>query len=153
MKEKVMDALKQHFRPEFLNRIDDIIVFHELSREEVTSMVDLMTKRLTGQLEGQGLGLELTQAAKELLAERGYDPLLGARPLRRAIQRFVEDPLSEKILYKEFHAGDIIVVDVEDDPERQGEQQITFHSIEGFQPPVAVELAGAGTGETETTNE
>ena len=85
MREKVMDALKSHFRPEFLNRIDETIVFHELTREEVTLMVDMMMKRLTAQLEGQGLGIELTQAAKELLARRGYDPQLGARPLRRAI--------------------------------------------------------------------
>ena len=126
MKDKVMDALKMHFRPEFLNRIDEVIVFHELDRDEVMQMVDLMTKRLVGQLEGQGLGIELTQSAKELLAERGYDPQLGARPLRRAIQRLVEDPLSEKILYKEFRAGEIIVVDTEDDPDKPGEQRITF---------------------------
>ena len=87
MKDKVNDALKTHFRPEFLNRIDEVIVFHELARDEVMQMVDLMTKRLVGQLEGQGLGIELTQSAKELLAEKGYDPQLGARPLRRAIQR------------------------------------------------------------------
>ena len=124
MKDKVNDALKTHFRPEFLNRIDEVIVFHELAREEVMQMVDLMTKRLTGQLEGQGLGIELTQTAKELLAEQGYDPQLGARPLRRAIQRMIEDVLSEKILYKEFHAGDIIVVDTEDDPEKPGEKKL-----------------------------
>ena len=120
MKDKVMDALKGHFRPEFLNRIDELIVFHELARDEVMQMVDLMTKRLTGQLESQGLGIELTQSAKELLAEKGYDPQLGARPLRRAIQRMIEDALSEKILYKEFHAGEIIVVDTEDDPDKSG---------------------------------
>ena len=150
MKEKVNDALKQHFRPEFLNRIDEIIVFHELAREEVVQMVDLMTKRLASQLEGQGLGLELTQSAKELLAERGYDPQLGARPLRRAIQRFVEDALSEKILYKEFVAGTIIVVDTEDDPDKPGSQRFCFRSVEGFQPPSAVELAGAGDGNPST---
>src|SRR4026209_2330092 len=118
MKDKVNEALKTHFCPEFLNRIDEVIVFHELAREEVMEMVDLMTKRLTGQLEGQGLGIELTQSAKEVLAEKGYDPQLGARPLRRAIQRMIEDVLSEKILYKEFRAGEIIVVDTEDDPDK-----------------------------------
>src|SRR5512141_2004665 len=143
MRDKVNEALKIHFRPEFLNRIDEVIVFHELAREEVMKMVDLMTKRLTGQLEGQGLGIELTQNAKELLAERGYDPQLGARPLRRAIQRMIEDVLSEKILYKEFRAGEIIVVDTEDDPDRPGEQRISFHAVEGLIPP-DVELAGAG---------
>jgi ATP-dependent Clp protease ATP-binding subunit ClpC len=147
MREKVMDALKSHFRPEFLNRIDETIVFHELTRAEVTQMVDMMMKRLTGQLEGQGLGIELTQAAKDFLAHKGYDPQLGARPLRRAIQRLVEDPLSEKILYKTYNAGELIVVDVEDDPEKPGEQHIVFRAIEGFRPPSTVELAGAGAAD------
>ena len=148
MKEKVNEALKQHFRPEFLNRIDEVIVFHELAKDEVMQMVDLMIKRLTGQLESQGLGIELKLSAKELLAERGYDPQLGARPLRRAIQRLIEDPLSEKILYKEFAAGVIIVVDTEDDPDKPGEKRMTFTAVEGFEPPVAVELAGAGDSGT-----
>ena len=148
MKDKVTEALKGHFRPEFLNRIDEIIVFHEHSRDAVMQMVGLMTKRLTGQLENQGLGIELTQAAKELLAEKGYDPQLGARPLRRAIQRMIEDVLSEKILYKEFHAGEIIVVDTEDDPERPGERKLSFHAVEGFQPPAAIELATTAAPDT-----
>jgi ATP-dependent Clp protease ATP-binding subunit ClpC len=139
MKEKVHDALKAHFRPEFLNRIDEVIVFHELSRDEVTLIVDLMIRRVRGQLESQGLGLELTQPAKYLLVDKGHDPALGARPLRRAIQRMVEDPLSEKILWKEFRAGETIIVDVEDD-------EIVFRSIEGLEPP-PVELAGAGSSE------
>jgi ATP-dependent Clp protease ATP-binding subunit ClpC len=136
MKAKVHDALKQHFKPEFLNRVDEVIVFHELSKDEVMEIVDLMTKRVSDQLEGQGLGLELTLAAKSLLAERGYDPTLGARPLRRAIQQFVEDPLSERILWKEFRVGETIVVDVEDN-------EIVFRSEEGLTPP-PVEMAGAG---------
>jgi ATP-dependent Clp protease ATP-binding subunit ClpC len=150
MRDKVNEALKNHFRPEFLNRIDEVIVFHELGMPEVVQMVDLMAKRLIGQLEGLGLGLELTQPAKELLAKRGYDPQLGARPLRRALQRLVEDPLSEKLLNKEFSAGEIVLVGVEDDPERPGEQRITFSSVPGFQPPAGVELAGASDG-TPTT--
>jgi ATP-dependent Clp protease ATP-binding subunit ClpC len=152
MKDKVTDALKGHFRPEFLNRIDEIIVFHELAQDEVMQMVDLMTKRLTSQLEGQGLGIELTQSAKELLARKGYDPQLGARPLRRAIQRMIEDVLSEKILYKEFHAGEIIVVDTEDDPDRPGDQRLTFRGVEGFQPPSTVELAASGVEGVEPPN-
>ncbi|MGA0893403.1 MAG: NDP-hexose 4-ketoreductase, partial [Ilumatobacteraceae bacterium] len=112
----------------------------------------LMTKRLTSQLEGQGLGIELTQSAKELLARKGYDPQLGARPLRRAIQRMIEDVLSEKILYKEFHAGEIIVVDTEDDPERPGDQRLSFRGVEGFQPPSTVELAASGVEGTEPPN-
>jgi ATP-dependent Clp protease ATP-binding subunit ClpC len=136
MKEKVTEALKAHFRPEFLNRIDEVIVFHELSRDEVTEIVDLMIRRVREQLEGQGLGLEITRGAKELLAEKGYDPTLGARPLRRAIQQMVEDPLSEKILWKEFRVGETVIVDAED-------AQIVFRSVEGFEPP-PVEMAGAG---------
>jgi ATP-dependent Clp protease ATP-binding subunit ClpC len=128
MKEKVNEALKQHFRPEFLNRIDEVIVFHELSRAEIVAMVDNMIKRVQTQLVSQGLGLELTDAAKQLLADKGYDATLGARPLRRAIQRMIEDPLSERILYKEFAAGLTIIVDAEDG-------EIVFRSVEGFEPP------------------
>ena len=141
MKDKVNEALKQHFRPEFLNRVDETIVFHELGKDEVVQMVDLMLRRLTTQLESQGLGIELTQSAKELLADVGYDPQLGARPLRRAIQRQIEDVLSEKLLYKEFSAGQIIVVDVEDDPDRPGSRRFVFSAVEGFVPPAAVEMA------------
>ncbi len=154
MRDKVMDSLKNHFRPEFLNRIDEVIVFHELAKHEVMQMVDLMLKRLTTQLEAQGLGIELTQAAKEFLADKGYDPTLGARPLRRAIQRLIEDALSEKILYKQFRAGEIIVVDTEDDPDRPGELRLGFKAVEGFQPPSTIELAGVGeaTGDADTPN-
>ena len=139
MKERVHDELKRHFRPEFLNRIDDVIVFHHLTTEEITEIVDLLIKRLRGQLESQGLGFELTNEAKLLLAKRGYDASLGARPLRRAIQRLVEDPLAEKILWKEFHAGDTIVVDAEG-------EDIVFRTVEGVEPP-PVELAGSGAPE------
>jgi ATP-dependent Clp protease ATP-binding subunit ClpC len=145
MKEKVNESLKNHFRPEFLNRIDEIIVFHELTRDEVLQTVDLLTQRLVGQLEGQGLGIEIKAAAKDLLAELGYDPQLGARPMRRAIQRHIEDALSEKILYKEFSAGEIIVVDAEDDPENEGKRRFTFTAVEGFVPPSSVELATTAT--------
>ncbi len=145
MKDKVNDALKQHFRPEFLNRIDETIVFHELSKEEVTQIVDLMIARTQKQLEGQGIGIELTPAAKGHLADKGYDPTLGARPLRRAIQRLIEDPLSERLLYKEFRAGEIVVVDTEVDAET-GETKLGFRAIEGFEPP-PMELAEAGPSE------
>ena len=145
MKEKVNDALKIHFRPEFLNRIDETIVFHELSREEVTEIVDLMIKRTVEQLEGQGIGMELTMEAKHFLADKGYDPTMGARPLRRAIQRSIEDVLSEKLLYKEFRAGQIIVVDVATDDD--GVQDLTFTAHEGFEPPATPELAEAGDPE------
>jgi ATP-dependent Clp protease ATP-binding subunit ClpC len=146
MKDKVNEALKQHFRPEFLNRIDDTIVFHELTKDEVVQIVDLMLKRVQKQLESQGLGLELTPEAKFLLADKGYDPQLGARPLRRAIQRQIEDPVSERLLIKEVRAGEIVVVDAEDDPET-GEKVIVFRSVEGFNPP-PMELAETAGGQS-----
>ena len=141
MKETVNDALKAHFRPEFLNRVDDTIVFHELSMDEVTEIVDLMIARTSEQLRAQGLGLELTDSAKNWLARKGYDPTLGARPLRRAIQRYVEDALSERILYKEFHAGQIVVVDADEESD-----EIVFTSMDGFDPG-PVELEDASTSE------
>jgi len=139
MKSKVQDALKQHFRPEFLNRIDEVIVFHELVMDEVVQIVDLMIRRIREQLEGQGIGLELTRDAKDFVAKRGYEPTLGARPLRRAIQQLIEDPLSEKILWKEFRVGETIIVDVEG-------EEVVFRSMQGLEPP-PVELAGAASSD------
>jgi ATP-dependent Clp protease ATP-binding subunit ClpC len=115
MKSKVQDELKTHFRPEFLNRIDDVIVFHQLSEDEIIKIVDLMVASLDDRLKAKDMGVELTVAAKALLAKRGYDPVLGARPLRRTIQREIEDALSEKILFGEIKAGEIILVDVSSD--------------------------------------
>ena len=126
IKEKVTEALKKSFRPEFLNRIDEVIVFHELTMDEVKAIVDLMLVRVREQLESQALDLVLTDAAKTLLAESGYDPAMGARPLRRAIQRMLEDQLSEKVLFGEFAANSTILVDI--DPE--DEEQLTFSSVE-----------------------
>ena len=138
MKEKVNQALKAHFRPEFLNRIDDTIVFHELTRPEVIAVADLLISRLREQLGAQGLGLELSAKAQEYLADKGYDPELGARPLRRAIQQYVEDALSEKILFKEFHAGQTIVVDT---IEGEDGMSLTFEGVEGLPPSVDFEDA------------
>ncbi len=102
MKNKVIDELKQHFRPEFLNRVDDTIVFPHLNRAGSPQIVDLEIAKLDKRLKDKDMGIELTPAAKDLLAKKGYDPVLGARPLRRTIQREIEDALSEKILYAEF---------------------------------------------------
>src|SRR5450631_3056259 len=110
MKNKVTDELKQHFRPEFLNRVDDIIVFPQLTEPEIVQIVDLMIAKLDVRMKDKDMGIELTPAAKTLLAKRGYDRVLGARPLRRTIQRDIEDVLSEKILYGELKAGEIVVV-------------------------------------------
>jgi len=122
MKSKVNDEVKKHFRPEFLNRIDDTIVFHQLTEEEIITMVDLMASRVEVQLRNKDMELELTTMAKRLLAKRGFDPVLGARPLRRTIQREIEDQLSEKILFGEVEPGQIVLVDTENwDGEGTGE--------------------------------
>jgi ATP-dependent Clp protease ATP-binding subunit ClpC len=122
MKTKVQEELKQHFRPEFLNRIDDIVVFHQLSQDEIITIVDLMLARVDAQLRNKDMGLEVTQPAKLLLAKKGYDPVLGARPLRRTIQREIEDTLSEQILFGTLAPGQIVVVDVEGDVEAAVEE-------------------------------
>ncbi len=124
MKAKVVSELKRTFRPELFNRIDDVIVFHELSKEEILQIVDLLFKRVGTQVAGQEMAIELTDQARELLAKEGYNPTLGARPLRRAIQRLVEDPLSEALLGGKFRAGHKIIVD-----EKQG--HIVFREAEG----------------------
>jgi len=120
--EKTSEALKQQFRPEFLNRIDDIVVFKELSFDEIILMVDLMVAKVSERLERNGQSIILTPAAKAHLAKIGYDPTMGARLLRRAIQRSIEDPISEKLLFGEIPAGAGILVD-----ERNGE--LTFQTV------------------------
>ena len=113
MKNKVQDELKQHFRPEFLNRVDEIIVFPPLTQEQIVHMVDNMIASVELRMRDRDMRIELTQAAKNLLAERGFDPVLGARPLRRTVQREIEDILAEKMLYGEVGPGQIVLVDVE----------------------------------------
>ncbi|MBY0791111.1 ATP-dependent Clp protease ATP-binding subunit [Corynebacterium pseudokroppenstedtii] len=128
MKSKVNDELKKHFRPEFLNRIDDIVVFHQLTQDQIIQMVDLLVNRVGIALRSKDMDIELTDKAKKLLAKRGFDPVLGARPLRRTIQREIEDQLSEKILYGEVAAGELVTVDVESwDGEGKGDDaKFTF---------------------------
>ncbi|MGA1775193.1 MAG: AAA family ATPase, partial [Nitriliruptoraceae bacterium] len=147
MKRQVDDELKKHFRPEFLNRIDDTIVFHPLTVDEVVRIVDLMISRVQRQLIVKGLDLELTDALKQWLAGRGYDPQLGARPLRRTIQRELEDVLSERLLTGEFHAGQLVVADV-----AEGGEGVTFRAVEAPTAPDSppVELAGGGQPGGET---
>ncbi|MBL0003543.1 MAG: ATP-dependent Clp protease ATP-binding subunit [Actinomycetales bacterium] len=115
MKNKVTDELKNHFRPEFLNRVDDVIVFPQLTQDEIVAIVDLEIAKLDKRLRDKDMGLELTMAAKALLAKKGYDPVLGARPLRRTIQREIEDMLSERILYGELRSGEFVLVDATGD--------------------------------------
>jgi ATP-dependent Clp protease ATP-binding subunit ClpC len=113
MKNKVQEELKQHFRPEFLNRVDEVIVFPPLTQEQIIAMVDNMIAAVELRLHDRDMSIELTQAAKDLLAKRGFDPVLGARPLRRTVQREIEDVLAEKMLYGEVGPGQIVLVDVE----------------------------------------
>ena len=114
MKEKLLGELKKTFRPEFLNRIDGVVVFHSLNKEHIRQIVDLMLKSVTGQLAEKGIALEVTDAAKDVLGEKGYDEVFGARPLRRVIQDMVENPLSEDLLRGKFQSGDTAIIDVED---------------------------------------
>ncbi|HET8998605.1 MAG TPA: ATP-dependent Clp protease ATP-binding subunit [bacterium] len=112
MKTQVMEELRRTFRPEFLNRVDEIIVFRPLTRDQIRLIVDILMERVRREIRGQGMSLTVTDAARELLSTEGYDPQYGARPLRRAIQRLVEDPLSDDMLRGKFAAGDEIVLDV-----------------------------------------
>jgi ATP-dependent Clp protease ATP-binding subunit ClpC len=136
MKGRVTEELKKHFRPEFINRLDEIIVFHELTMEELKQIVDLMLLRVTDQLTSQHLDLVLTDDAKEYLGSRGYDPELGARPLRRAIQRLLEDPLSERVLLGEFKAGTTIMVSLD-----SVNDELAFEAVTTPNTPT-VEMAG-----------
>ncbi len=155
MKLKVNDELKKHFRPEFLNRIDDVIVFHQLTSEQIVQMVDLMIARVSVQLKNKDMAMELTEQAKSLLAKRGFDPVLGARPLRRTIQREIEDQLSEKILFGEIGAGQTILVDVEgwngeglgEDAKFtfEGKTKLTKASASDDKPEVVLTGAAEGT--------
>ena len=144
MKGKVHDELKKHFRPEFLNRIDEIVVFKQLSREEIVEMVDLMLARVSEQLKEKRITMEVTDQAKNLLAKRGFDPVLGARPLRRTIQREIEDQLSEKILYGQIGMGETVRVDVDGwDGESEGtDATFTFTTTSTGGADVPDELDG-----------
>ena len=115
MKTKMLDEMKKTFRPEFINRVDEIMVFQHLKKEEILEIADLYLKRVNEQAASMEITLELSEAVKSLLVEQGYDPNMGARPLRRAVQKFIEDPLSEQMLMGTFKAGDHILADVEND--------------------------------------
>ncbi|GAB3622484.1 ATP-dependent Clp protease ATP-binding subunit [Mariniluteicoccus endophyticus] len=137
MKAKVADELKTHFRPEFLNRIDEIVVFHQLTQDDIEHIVDLMVAQIEGRLKDRDMGIELTAEAKKLIAKRGFDPVLGARPLRRAIQRDIEDVMAEKILFGEVKAGEVVVVDVNSGDDA-GENPFTFTGSKSGEAPDTV---------------
>jgi ATP-dependent Clp protease ATP-binding subunit ClpC len=132
MKDRIMGELKKVFRPELLNRIDEVIVFHKLTKEEIMTIVDLMMKRLREQMGEHEAAIELTEGAKELLVEKGYDPTMGARPLRRAIQRYIEDPLADFVLGRELGAGSTILID------RKNEDEVDITIIPGEITPEKV---------------
>ncbi len=129
MKSRIMGELKKVFRPELLNRIDEVIVFHKLTKPEITTIVDLMLRRLREQMTEHEVTIELTDAAKELLVEKGYDPAMGARPLRRAIQRHIEDPLADFVLGRSLKPGSTILVDRE-----EGSEDVAISVVEGPEP-------------------
>jgi ATP-dependent Clp protease ATP-binding subunit ClpC len=132
--------LKKTFRPEFLNRIDEIITFSALSLEQMGEIVDLQMREIRGRLDEHGLIVELTIAARDWLANIGYDPAFGARPLRRALQKHVESPLSVKLLSGEFSSGDHVIVDVE---EQDGEEVLTFQQPDEATAPITEQVVDA----------
>jgi ATP-dependent Clp protease ATP-binding subunit ClpC len=139
LKQRVTGELKKLFRPEFLNRVDEVIVFHDLTSEEIGSIVDLLIARTRDQLMVHGMSIVLTPEARELLAQEGFDAALGARPLRRAIQRFIEDPLSEQILAGNWEAGDVIEAYPGDDGQlafRKGEGVVAVPASRRKEPSV-----------------
>jgi ATP-dependent Clp protease ATP-binding subunit ClpC len=142
MKGRVMGELKKVFRPEFLNRIDDVLVFHKLQKEEIKTIVELLLTRIRQSLADRELQLELTEDAKDLLVEKGWDPSMGARPLRRAIQRYIEDPLADFVLREQLTPGATVVVDPAPEGE-ENEVRLTIVKPKKQKTPVAV---GAGDG-------
>jgi len=138
----VMGDLKKAFRPELLNRIDEIIVFPKLSKEEILQIVDLMLNRLRVQLAEHEVTIELTPEAKEMLVDKGYDPAMGARPLRRAIQRLIEDPLADYVLGRSMAPGSTIVV------KRKNEEEVDIEVIPPLSPPVPAAVGAPAEGET-----
>ncbi|MFC1985146.1 AAA family ATPase, partial [Chloroflexota bacterium] len=123
MKEKLLGEVKKNFRPEFLNRIDSVVVFHALTKEHIRKIVELMLETVSKQLAEKEIKLEVTDAAKDFLGEKGYDEVFGARPLRRVIQNMVEDKLSDSLLRGKFRPGDTAIVDLEG-------EEITVHPAE-----------------------
>ena len=148
MKNRVMGELRKVFRPEFLNRIDEVIVFHKLTKDEIKQIIELLLRRIRESMAERELQLELEGSAEDFLVERGWDPAMGARPLRRAIQRYIEDPLADFVLRSELHANQIVLADVPQGPEHDG-AEIELTLLEGAPPkePVAV---GGGEGEGES---
>jgi ATP-dependent Clp protease ATP-binding subunit ClpC len=141
MKNRIMGELKKVFRPEFLNRIDDVIVFHKLQKSEIKQIIDLLLLRIRKSMAERELQLDLTEEAKDMLVDKGWDPAMGARPLRRAIQRYIEDPLADFVLRAQLPPGATVVVD----PAPEGvepEVRLTVVKPKKVKTPVAVGAGG-----------
>src|SRR6202044_2798105 len=150
MKNRIMGELKKVFRPEFLNRIDDVIVFHKLAKDEIKEIVELPLLRIRESMAERELQLELSEEAKDLLVDKGWDPAMGARPLRRAIQRYIEDPLADFVLASQLPAGSAVVVDPAPDGDGS-EVRLTIVKPKKAKTPVAVGAGGA-EGEAEAAS-
>jgi ATP-dependent Clp protease ATP-binding subunit ClpC len=146
MKNRIMGELKKVFRPEFLNRIDDVIVFHKLQKEEIKQIVELLLLRIRESMAERELQLELTEPAKDLLVEKGWDPSMGARPLRRAIQRYIEDPLADFVLREQLTPGATVVVDPAEDGD-EGDVRLSIVKPKKQKTPVGVGAEGGGPEE------
>jgi ATP-dependent Clp protease ATP-binding subunit ClpC len=144
MKSRITGELKKVFRPEFLNRIDDVIVFHKLTKSEIKHIVDLLLRRIRASLAERELQLDLSDGAEDFLVEKGWDPAMGARPLRRAIQRYIEDPLADFVLRSELEPGATVVVE----PAPEGDERDVILSIVKPEPkPTPVGVGGRKEGE------
>jgi ATP-dependent Clp protease ATP-binding subunit ClpC len=145
MKNRIMGELKKVFRPEFLNRIDDVIVFHKLTKDEIKEIVDLLLLRIRESMAERELQLELSEPAKDLLVEKGWDPAMGARPLRRAIQRYIEDPLADFVLRSQVPAGSTVLV--EPGEEGTDDEDVKLSVIEPAPTPTPVGVGAEGGAE------
>jgi len=153
MKSRVMGELKKVFRPELLNRIDEIIVFHKLEKSEIMTIVDLMLRRLREQMAIHEVTIELTEEAKELLVDKGYDPSMGARPLRRAIQRYIEDPLADYVLGRQLEPGSTILVARKANEDGEPGEEVDITVIPGEVTPEQVTVPPADPTSSEDEGE
>jgi len=147
MKNRIMGELKKVFRPEFLNRIDEVIVFHKLAKDEIKEIVELLLRRIRESMAERELQLELSDGAKDLLVDKGWDPAMGARPLRRAIQRYVEDPLADFVLRSQVPSGSTVMVEPAPSAADTQEREVTLTIIEPAPKPTPVGVGASDGGE------
>jgi ATP-dependent Clp protease ATP-binding subunit ClpC len=150
MKNRIMGELKKVFRPEFLNRIDDVIVFHKLAKDEIKQIVELLLLRIRESLRERELQLELTEEARDLLVDKGWDPSMGARPLRRAIQRYIEDPLADFVLRSELTPGATVMVDKAPDGD---DREVSIEIVQPKPAPTPVGVGAKGSDEDASDDE